>query len=461
MHSVTSFFVIALKGKLYIIDLLVYYLDKEIDSSRDIKRVDKEEKKKESAPCGKAKVTDKVEKNNKDLKGDAADGKGDVNDKKPLKKDASETGEEVRNVVKKEQVATAGAQTISAVKSGKKKIIKKIVKQKVVGKPSGESTGNQQQDEKVNEEKDANLKTPGQQDESLSNSPGVKTFVRKKVANKVGKSNEKEDNETQLEVKVEKETDCSEDKPKKNSVPSGGAVMQDTSTKTIIRKKIIKRVPKRKVAGGEATNGVSNVKKDGGSIETNVVQVGDATENTKNQTADAENMVSEVKKTEKKIIPKLKSPKPNVIGRQDSMVNSSNSGIKNEKVEKKDVKGTGERSGSGNREEIEAEKQKIPENDNHDDKQGKLKDIEKSKDEKEKKGDGKDESRSKSNKELKEKRKPEEPPRHPGLILQTRWSKDSKVGYHFNLSLCISYGLHFSFSCYLVCIPYLIHGHML
>lgn len=352
-------------------------------------------------------------------------------------------------MVKKEQVATTVAQTSSAVKPGKKKIIKKIVKQKVVGKPTGDSTNNQQLDKKGNGEKDANLDPPGQRDESLTNSLGVKTFVRKKGINMVGKSNEKEDNDTQLVVKVEKETDSSEGKPKENTDPSGAAVIQDTGAKTTVKKKIIKRVPKRKVAGVEATNGVANVKIDGGSIQTSVVQVGAGTENLKTQMSDAENMGTEAKQTEMKIISKLKSTKSKVTEKQDSAVNSSNSGIKDEKTEKKDVKVIGEGIGSGTREEIEAEKQTVPENDSHDEKQGKLKDIEKSKDEKEKREDGKDESRSKSNKDPKEKRKPEEPPRHPGLILQTRWSKDSKVGpYHYDLSVCVKYGLHFDFAYY-------------
>ncbi|CAB4264667.1 unnamed protein product [Prunus armeniaca] len=62
-------------------------------------------------------------------------------------------------------------------------------------------------------------------------------------------------------------------------------------------------------------------------------------------------------------------------------------------------------------------------------------------DEKEKKDrDGKDESRSKSNKELKETRKSEEPPRHPGLILQTKWSKDSKLrSSSLSLDLLLDY----------------------
>ena len=77
--------------------------------------------------------------------------------------------------------------------------------------------------------------------------------------------------------------------------------------------------------------------------------------------------------------------------------------------------------------ETDADKKKVPQNDA---KKGKLKDGDKSKDEKvRKENDGKDDSRSKSNKDLKEKRKPEEPPRHPGLILQTKWSKESKVGF--------------------------------
>lgn len=413
--------------------ILWVVLDKENDSSKAVKKLDKEERKKEPASSGKANHSSKKE--NNDKKGDAAEGNGEASDKKPFNNDASETGAASGNVLKKELVESAGAQTTGGVKTGKKKIIKKIVKQKVVGKPTGDNT-NKQQNETGDGQKDANLEVLGQQDESLSNSPGVKTFVRKKVAKKLVKPNETEDKDTQLEMKVEKKTDCSEDKPKESSDASG-AVVQDTGVKTTIKRKIIRRVPKRKVTGMEPTNGVSNIKKDGDSIGTNVIQVGGGVQSTKNHTADAENTAGEVEKTEKKIISKLNSTKPKVIGKQDDMVNSSNNGgIKNEKVEKKDVKGIGEKSGSGAREEIETEKLKVPEKDSHDDKRGKLKDSDKSKDERDKKEDGKDESRGKSNKELKEKRKPEELPRHPGFILQTTWSKDSKVGsQHHSISL--------------------------
>lgn len=59
-----------------------------------------------------------------------------------------------------------------------------------------------------------------------------------------------------------------------------------------------------------------------------------------------------------------------------------------------------------------------------------MKDGDKSKDEKvTQERDGKDESKSKSSKEVKDKRKSNEPPRHPGFILQTKWTKDSKVWY--------------------------------
>ncbi|KAJ7943439.1 cell division cycle and apoptosis regulator protein 1-like [Quillaja saponaria] len=150
-----------------------------------------------------------------------------------------------------------------------------------------------------------------------------------------------------------------------------------------------------------------------------VVQAGDTTGGTGKQTADADNVVNPVKKTEKKMITKAKSITP-IPKKQDDVVDSSKSEFKSEKEDKKDEKGNGEKAASGSG----ADMQKGSQRDSHDGKRGNLKDGEKSKDEKDRKE--KDESQNKLNKEVKEKRKHEEPPRHPGLILQTKWNKDSK-----------------------------------
>ena len=388
-------------------------LDKEKDSSKDVKRLDKSEKKKESTSSGQAEDSNKKEKNGNGVKGiTTAEEKGDENNKIVEKKDGAEAGEEIKNVEKKEPDESAVAQTSGSVKPGKKKIIKKIVKQKVVDKTAGSSASKQidKLDEKDNGQKNANLEIPDQQDKSVT---PAKTFVRKKVVKKVsaGKTAQNEG---------------AEDKPKDNSDPSSAAVVEGTSVKTTVKKKIIKRIAKKKVSVLESSDGVPGTKKDADWDEIKVVQPEHETKNTERQAADAENLVSEVKRSEKKTVPKTDSK--TVATKKQGDGDSSKTEIKADKDDKEeDERKTGEKSGMVSKVETDADKKKVPQNDA---KKGKLKDGDKSKDEKvRKENDGKDDSRSKSNKDLKEKRKPEEPPRHPGLILQTKWSKESKVGF--------------------------------
>ncbi|XP_062111555.1 protein SHORT ROOT IN SALT MEDIUM 1 [Humulus lupulus] len=390
--------------------------DKDHDSSKDVKRVDKEEKKKEVASSGKAKDVEKKEKekDGNNLKKSASEVKGDTNEK-PGKQNSMESREEEMKVDKKEEGATAVAQTTGGVMSGKKKIMKKVVKQKVVGKTTGD-TVSKQHNGNEKEENSASLEGSGQQDASSAASSGVKTFARKKVVKKVVKASASEDKVAQVEKKVDKETDSSGDKLKDNIDPNSAAAVQDTSVKTV-KKKIIKRVPKRKIATVQSNDGVSGTQKEGDGNEKAAAEAVDGTQGAGKQNADADNMKTEVKTLEKKIISKTE--------KSDKMGSSGKVVIKDEKAEKKEVKVAGERSAT--RKETETDKKKISQKDINDSKSGLLKDSEKSKDVKEKKGkDVKDESRSKSNKELKEKKKPEEPPRHPGFILQTKSSKDSK-----------------------------------
>lgn len=391
-------------------------LDKEKDSSRDVKKVGKSEKKKETVSSGQSEDANKKEKDGNEAKGITAEEKVDGNDKRLEIKGGAETGEQKKTVEKKEQGESAGAQTSGSGTSGKKKIIKKIVKQKVVDKAADVSDSKQKDKlgEQDNGEKNANSEIPGLQDASSVPLTGVKTFVRKKVIKKVP-------------VRKTVQNEDTEDKPKDNSDPSGAAVVQSTGVKTTVKKKIIKRVAKRKVASLKSSDGVADTKKEVDGDGEKVVLAVDETENVERQATDAENQDSEVKRSEKKTVPKTNS-KALTPEKQDDVVNSSNAEIKTDKDDKKDEKRTGEKSGSGIKAEIEADKQKASQNDNQSGKRGKSKEGEKSKDEKEKKDNvGKDESRSKSNKELKDKRKSEEPPRHPGLILQTKWSKASKV----------------------------------
>lgn len=376
--------------------MLVSDLDKEIESSKQ-KRTDKEEKKKESASTGDAKEVKKKEQDGNNLKVSASEGKGDMNDKKIEKKDESGS-ESGKNEENREQVEAAEIQTPGSVKSGKKKIVRRVVKQKSVGKLASDGTTKQHDNvgEKDNNEgAKENPETLGEE-ESSADPAAVKTFKRKRLVKKVlvAKAAQNEDNNIGTKVKVEKETGCSEDKAE----PSSGAAVQDTNVKTVVKKKIIKKVAKRKVADTEQNKGVDGDEK-------NVV--GDETESTKKKTAVVEKPASVLIESGNKVVSKTKGSKtPNDV------VNSTKADTKDLKEDKKDEKRTGDKSGSVTKVE-----------------RNKSKDAEKSKDEKDKKErDGKDESRVKSSKEAKETRKLEEPPRHPGLILQTKWSKESKVG---------------------------------
>lgn len=394
------------------ISILINNLDKKMDSAKDVERAEKLGKKKESSSSGSAVDTNNNEKSSTDLKGNAANQKGNGSDRKVEKTDGSETGVE-SNAEKRDPGETASAQTTSSAKPGKRKIIRRIVKQKVVDKAAGteniDSTQNNKLDEKNVIEKNAKSDISGQQEESSAEPAGVKTFTRKKVAKKAPAENtaQSENKDIQLELKAE-EKDQAVDKPKDDSVPSSVAAVQDTGAKTTIKKKIIKRVLKRKVTG-KSNDAVVDTKIDENGDQRSLVQTENETGNINRQTAD----------TEKKASPEMKS-KMTGAEKLHSVANSPKTEIQDEK-EDKDRMGADVKTETG--------KERVSPKDISNGKKGKSKDEEKSKDEKAKNDrDGKDESRSNSNKEGKEKRKPEEPPRHPGLILQTKWSKDSKVG---------------------------------
>nr|POE59557.1 hypothetical protein CFP56_15762 [Quercus suber] len=97
------------------------------------------------------------------------------------------------------------------------------------------------------------------------------------------------------------------------------------------------------------------------------------------QAADAENLVSEVKRSEKKTVPKTDSK--TVATKKQGDGNSSKTEIKADKDDKDDERKTGEKSGMVPKVETDADKKKVPQNDG---KKGKLKAGDKSKDEKSK-----------------------------------------------------------------------------
>ncbi|KAF2290076.1 hypothetical protein GH714_001773 [Hevea brasiliensis] len=373
------------------------------DSSKESKRADKSEKTKGSASSG-------VNNMEKDRKRKANARKGDDNDKNLEKKNGIETGEEVKNVETKE-----------------KGILQRVANKKTDAE-SSISKQNESFDAKDAGESNERSEISVEQNESSADPSGVKTFVRKKVIKKVpaGKPTQNEDKSMQPEVKAEKEVDNTEDKPKDNSQSGSDAVLQGTSVKTAIKKKIIKRVLKRKLTGVGTGDRASETKKD----DKIVAQAGNETENMEKERTDTESQMSEMQNSEKKIIPKSKSP---TVEKEASVPNSIKTEIKAVKEDKKNDKEIDGKSASGAKFEGKDDKQKTSQRDNHDGKY-KGKDDEKSKDEKKKK-DGKDESRSKSNKDAKEKRMPEEPPRHPGLILQTKGEKKLKYLRSLSLSL--------------------------
>ncbi|KAL0003841.1 hypothetical protein SO802_011402 [Lithocarpus litseifolius] len=86
-----------------------------------------------------------------------------------------------------------------------------------------------------------------------------------------------------------------EDKPKDNSDPSSAAVVEGTSVKTTVKKKIIKRIAKKMVSGLESSDGVLGSKKDADGNEIKAVPAVHETKNTEMQVADAENLVTELR----------------------------------------------------------------------------------------------------------------------------------------------------------------------
>lgn len=398
----------ALPKKVIFLLIFLGLLDKE-DSSKDVKRL---EKKKEPASSGKGKDIDKKERDERGLEGNVVDGKGTADETDPKEKDVNGASKLGKNENQKQE-KTVGTPTAGSVKAGKKKVIKKVVKQKVAGKITGETTAKQPNEKENGEKKIAESDASAPQAEA-SVDPSLVQTLKKKVTKKVGTASESK-KDAQLETAIEK-PDGSEDKPKDTSDPSLGGVVQDI-VKATIKKKIIKRIPKKKATGTESSNALFDNKKDGDGK--NGVP-GSEAESTGKQAADVENIVNEVKNTDKKISQK-KSSKTQVSEMQDTTE------LKDETLEKKDAKSANDRSGSGTKEGVNPDKCKPLQKDNLAGKQQKLKDSGKPKDEKERKGkDGKEESRNKSSKD--KEKNPEEPPRHPGLILQTR-SKDCKVSY--------------------------------
>ncbi|XP_027914489.1 protein SHORT ROOT IN SALT MEDIUM 1 isoform X1 [Vigna unguiculata] len=431
---------------------------------RDNKDVpkDKTEKRKDSAPSGQSDVK-KKEKDGNTVKEEIE--KTGVDNNKIAKKEGSDIGDEGKSAEKKSGETAAG-QTTSGVKSVKKKIIKRIVKQKV-GTKANSTTSKQinKSGEKDVTDQVTTSNVTDQDDKSSVDPTGVKTLVAEDVS--VQKTDGEEGKDKQM--------NSIESKAQNNLDPSVNVVAGDPAVKTTKKRKIIKRVPKKKVVGeaskslvsdpkkeegnlgedgtqssgkqiADATTGGTEVKKivkvvpkkkiktpaskkqdltaDSNTTETvsdkkeegNVVpvQAQNDTQSTGKQTANADTtVVTEVKKTGK-VVPKIQS-KSAASEKRDNAADSSKTETKSDHDDNKEERGTGEKGGT------KTDKQKASDKDVNNVK-GKVKEGDKSHER-----NGKDESKSKPSKEVKEKRKSDEPPRHAGFILQTKTTKDSKM----------------------------------
>nr|XP_027085808.1 protein SHORT ROOT IN SALT MEDIUM 1-like isoform X2 [Coffea arabica] len=303
-------------------------------------------------------------------------------------------------------------QTVDTIVPGKKKIVRKVVKQKVAKKDNLE-TADKQADllgGKDSGEKPADPEVPGQQDSSSANVSEIKTFKRKKIIKKVvvGKAAERVDGQLMpegIQRKSLNELECAEDKA--SFKPDGGNTMvaQCAGAKTAVKKKIIRRVPKKKASAKDGNNDAT----DAGTKKGNV----------KDEKLIQDNNEDQIKEAQTSGINSKQSTDMNIGNYISSTIETE--AVNAEKQEKKIEMRADQEDVSESKTEID--KQKIPEGDDH----AKAKEREHLKDEKERRGrDEKDDS-NKLKKELKEKRSSDEAPRHPGLIIQTKGSKDLKL----------------------------------
>lgn len=253
----------------------------------------------------------------------------------------------------------------SSATTGKKKIIKKVIKQKI-------GAERKQVTEDPTIASDKMELAASQQDESLpASGDGFKTFARKKVVKNVTMAKKESPSTPQKKAETEAEG---------SKTDSGvSTIVQDATVKK--KKKIIKKVLKKKASSGgdEAKNGVD----------------GDAT---KDGDEDVKTVVSEAKTTTAKLEDNKMSLKSVTLDKS-----SGSSAITQSKGEKDKVGGKKGNEKTGNEEK------------------------EKSKDEVRKDQKEKDDPKNNVKKEVKENKKPEESPRHPGLFLQTKGDKDSRL----------------------------------
>lgn len=301
----------------------------------------------------------------------------------------------------------AAIETDGSAKIVKKRVIKRIVKQKISNKKDLETTDEVNEKADIKETGDGNMSSEiASPQVGASANPPVKTFIRKKIVKKVPVvKTPKEDGMKPPDVESVKEVESSEDKGNSKTDGNSTSIKQDAVVKKLVKRKIIKRVPKRKAATTDTNNGATGVASLNDDVkEEKSVQAESEVKNVGNNNAETAENVNVVNQ-EQKVSPKTKSK------------------IADVKQESKEEKKAKELSLAGSKKESEADKHKSPQNDNL----LKLKGKEVPKEQTGKKDqDEKILSKSKSTKEIKEKRS-EDPPRHPGFFLQTKGSKDMKL----------------------------------
>lgn len=325
---------------------------------------------------------------------------GKAKEKPVENKDVVESTEDVKTV-KTDTGAGASNQMAVGAKTGKKKIIKRIVKKKVAAKKQSTEDPAKQND--VPDKEDAGGKsiisdTDGQKGDLSSDPPAIKTFIRKKIVKKPTDTALEKDEDTTPEMKTVNESEGAEDNAKGKLEAGTNEVIEESVKKKIVKRKVIKRVPKKKVVPSDANNKVAedDAKKVSQPEQIKGEEDEKADENQKNVVVTKDDNSPSIK--------------PQTVSSEKQL----------QQVEKKgDSKDL-----SGPTVEVSSVHPKVSQSDNATKSNGK----QEQKDEKERIDNiEKKEPSSKVNKAVKEKRKTDELPRHPGVLLQTKGSKDSKV----------------------------------
>ncbi|XP_073016282.1 uncharacterized protein [Primulina eburnea] len=304
--------------------------------------------------------------------------------------------EEEKNVSKNVQGENFSAQTAVGFKPGKKKIIKRIVKKKVENKKNSTENATNKNDELKKGETEGNKvlsEEVGQQEGLSAEAPAIKTFARKKILKKPAKSTGKQDSSKTIEGNTTNESGSTQDKTTVKSEDNTCTVVQEGSTKVTVKRKVIKRVPKRKTASADTGSIVATKDME----EIKIIQPDD----------NKEAVNSEIKES---------------ISKDKSSPKMKQQSVSPKKQEKKEEKKADKKQLSGSKIDTDIAEQNVSQSDNQ------TKSNEKAKPKDKKIGKDcleKDESKNKD--VVKEKKKSDDPPRHPGLFLQTKGSKDSKL----------------------------------